>query len=135
VINDYLENYCNYAADVFVMNYGAQSLTHDYYNNEIHMDVAYRYLQQGLMNSESSEYVRTPWWQEAREYAENGGYAIIVSDGHVATLLGGHITKKDEKENMYNLRIIQAGKTFGEMRLNNGFIRGTHFEFYIWKKK
>lgn len=127
------DTFCNIATTAIAEYYGATNL--QYHNEkESNANSMYDRLNTGFYNTDTHEY-KNVGYKNAESYAKSGGFSIaVIKDdiGHIATLVGGY--GGDEKEELKNLKIFQAGGSFGHMTYSQGF--GSKVpKFYIWKKK
>lgn len=128
---------CNVAASVFAIEYGAPSLIQPVAGRNYGANQINTRLKNGDYNTATHEFAQVPW-QSAVQHADNGGlsFASFKNNsgwGHIATLTGGYVNNQQTKN---NIRIFQAGMSYGSMRLQDGFdIFTNRTDFFIWREK
>jgi hypothetical protein len=77
-------------------------------------------------------------WQEAEQYAAKGGFAIGIlknpgGNGHAVNVIGGFNGEPVHE----NMRIFQAGESFGTKDISKGFSKDDKslIQYYIWEHK
>ena len=127
--------YCNIAANKIGLSYGAPNIQ-NYGGKEHNANAMYNNFVKGLYNTETHEFKEVKF-DKAEKYANSGGLAYAIwknqgGIGHIGTLTGGY--GGDGKKTMANLKIFQAGGSFGNMNYSSGF-GNNESKFYVWKKK
>jgi hypothetical protein len=127
------DTYCNIATTAIAEYYGATNLQY-HKKKESNANAMYNRLDAGFYNTDTHEYKNVEF-KQAESYAKSGGFSIaVIKDtiGHIGTLTGGY--GGNGKEEIKNLKIFQAGGSFGDMTYSQGF-GNKEPKFYIWKKK
>jgi len=127
--------YCNIAATKIGLSYGTPNIQ-NHGGTEHSANAMYDNFANGFYNTETHEFKEVKF-DEAETYANSGGLAYAVwkkpnGHGHIATLTGGY--GGDGEKTMANLKIFQAGETYGYKNYFEGF-GNKESKFYVWKKK
>ncbi|MBN2422746.1 DUF4157 domain-containing protein, partial [Candidatus Woesearchaeota archaeon] len=132
----YHNTYCNIAATKIGLSYGAPNIQ-NYGGSEHNANAIYNNFINNFYNTDTHEFKEVEF-DEAEQYASSGGLAYAVwknstgGSGHIGTITGGY--GGDGEKTMANLKIFQAGNTFGDMTYSGGF-GNRDSKFYVWKKK